>query len=145
MGFSVSSAGAIIFISLFVTFGIVYTAMSNSTEKVNDAEAAAADEYVDQTNTDVSMLNASYNASNATLSVDVRNAGSAPLKVPDTELIVDNDHVPQSSFDVLTVDGRSGTDLWLPDETLHIEVTLSDRPDRVLVATEHGITAVEVV
>lgn len=143
MGFSVSSAGAIIFISLFVTFGVVYSAMANSTEKVNDAERAAADQFVDQRNTDLRIVNASYSA--GTLTVEANNTGAVPLGVQETDLLVDNDHVPASSFDVLTVDGQSETDLWLPDETLRIEVSLANRPTRVLVSSAHGIRDEEAI
>jgi flagellar protein FlaF len=143
MGFSVSSAGAIIFISLFVTFGVVYSAMANSTEQVNDAEKIASDQFVDQRNTAIEVTNTSY--SGTTLVVEVDNTGATPLALPETNLVVDNDHVPASSFDTVTVAGRTDTDLWLPDETLRIEVSMSNQPDRVLVATTHGIRDEEVV
>jgi flagellar protein FlaF len=137
MGFSVSSAGAVIFISLFVTFGMVYSAVSNSTEQVNDAERLASDQFVDQRNTNLNVTQASYSSN--TLVVEANNTGSTPLSLSETDLLVDNDHVAESEYDVLTVDGRTDTDLWLPGETLRVEVSFPSRPDRVLVASEHGL------
>jgi flagellar protein FlaF len=137
MGFSVSSASAVIFISLFVTFGMVYSAVSNSTEQVNDAERLASDQFVDQRNTNLNVTQASYSSN--TLVVEANNTGSTPLSLSETDLLVDNDHVAESEYDVLTVDGRTDTDLWLPGETLRVEVSFPSRPDRVLVASEHGL------
>lgn len=143
MGFSVSSAAAIVFISLFVVVGMVFSAASNSTEKVNDAKRAMSDNHLGQENTGLEIVSKSWDGS--TLTLEVNNTGAEAMSLDQAELLVDNDHVPQSSFAVLTVDGQSDTDLWLPGETLHVEVSLSETPSRVKVVGAHGVADAEVI
>jgi flagellar protein FlaF len=138
MGFSVSGAAAIIFASMFIAFGAWYTASANSFEQVSEAEKDQADSVLSQRNTEVNIVSTSYDSTTDELTVTVNNTGAAQLSVPDSDLLVDGEYRTgwQSTA---TVDGRSGTDLWLGGEQLTMTVSATTRPDRVKVVADTGV------
>ncbi|MFB6122833.1 MAG: hypothetical protein ABEJ78_05180 [Haloferacaceae archaeon] len=142
MGFSVSGSAAIIFVGMFIAFGTMYTATSNGFERVTDARDDVAEEALERQNTNISLATASYNSTSGILTIEVDNTGSTSLSVNGTDVLVDNEY--QTSFAVREVDGDSTTDLWLPGETLHIELSVSN-PSRVKVVSGPGVAVSEVV
>ena len=143
MGFSVSGSAAIIFVGIFLAFSSAYTASANGFERVSDANSAVGDEALERQNTALTVSNATYDAGNDTLSVDVINEGSTSLSVNATDLIVDNTY--RGNYTTRHVDGDNSTDLWLPGEQLHFEVNATTRPNRVKVVSGPGVADAEVV
>jgi flagellar protein FlaF len=143
VGFSVSGASAIIFVGMFLSFGMVYTAASNGYEAVSEAQSAVHEDALAQKNTAIDVANVSYDAANDTLTVNVSNTGSSSLSVDRTDLVVDNEY--QTTAASTTVEDDDETDLWLPGETLSFTLTLTASPTRVKVVTETGVAAMEVV
>ena len=138
MGFSVSGSFALIAIGTLVAFGMVMTAGSNTVEQVTDAQQQVRDEHLVERNTAIEFGNVSYNASGGTLLViEVINTGSTSLDLNATDVIVDN--VLQTDFELLAVEGATASDVWLPGETLRIEIDRSTRPERVKVVTGGGV------
>jgi len=129
MGFSVSASTAIIFAGVFLAIGVLYPAVSNGYEQVSDAEVDRADAQLDMRNSDIAIDSIS------STSITVNNTGSTSLSVPDVNLVVDGEYV--TSFDTNVV-GASGTDLWLPGESL--EITNFNADNRIKVVTDHGIS-----
>jgi flagellar protein FlaF len=144
MGFSVSGSAAVIFVAAFIGFGMFYSATANGFERVNDAREDQRDRLLDQQNTDISLVSATWNSSgNDNLVVTVDNTGSETLSVEATDLLVDNDY--RTGYDT-TVDNDPSTDIWASQERLEITVTsLSSQPGRVKVVTETGIAETAVV
>lgn len=144
MGFSVSGSAAIIFVAAFIGFGMFYSATANSFERVNDAREDQRDRLLDQQNTDISLVSATWNSSgNDNLVVTVDNTGSETLSVEATDLLVDNNY--RTGYGTI-VDGNGSTDIWASQERLEITVTsLSSQPDRVKVVAENGIAETMVV
>jgi flagellar protein FlaF len=145
MGFSVSGAAAIIFATMFITFGMWFTATSNSFESVSEAESTQSDTILETQNTAISVANVTYNNSSDQLTVLVNNTGAAQLSVESTDLLVDGQY--QTGWeDTATVAGKD-TRLWLSGETLEITLTTPTEPTRVKIATENGVsvTTTEVV
>lgn len=139
MGFSVSGAAAIIFATMFVTFGMWVTASTNSFEAVSDAESDRSDRALEAQNTEISIVNVTYDATAEELTVLVNNTGAAQLSVASTDLLVDGEY--QSGWeDTATVAGKN-TRLWLAGEQLAITVTTPTEPDRVKISTENGVSA----
>ena len=138
MGFSVSGSAAVIFVAAFIGFGMFYSATANSFERVNDAREDQRDRLLDQQNTEISLVSATWNATGSeNLVVTVDNTGSETLSVEATDLLVDNDY--QTGYDT-TVDTDPSTDIWASQEQLEITVTsFTSGPDRVKVVTENGI------
>lgn len=136
MGFSVSASTAIIFAGLFLAFGMLYPAVSNGYERVQDAEFDKDNAQLDRQNTAIEISDLTQDK------INVTNNGSTSLKVSNVDLLINDEYQNRSDY-TPTVDGDSGTDLWLPGETLTITfsdlaVTV-DTNDRVTVATEHGL------
>ena len=141
MGFSVSGSAAVIFVAAFIGFGMFYTATANSFERVNDAREDQRDRLLDQQNTEISLVSATWNATGSeNLVVTVDNTGSETLSVEETDLLVDNDYQTEYETTVNTNPSNPSTDIWASQEQLEITVTsLSTEPVRVKVVTENGI------
>jgi len=139
MGFSVSGAAAIIFASLFVAFGMWFTATANSFDRVGEAQELRTEGTIESGNTAVEIVSATYNESgNQQLVVAVNNTGAAGLSLNATDLLVDGAFVDGWQPGA-AVDGDTGTDLWLAGEQLTITRDPAGAPARVKVVTESGI------
>jgi flagellar protein FlaF len=138
MGFSVSGAAAIIFASMFVAFGMWYTAAANGFERVADAETEQTDGTLEQRNTHVEITTASYDNGTDTLTVAAVNRGASQLSLSGTDLLVDGRYV-EGWQTPATVESNGVTDLWLAEETLTISLSRASQPDRVKVVTASGV------
>lgn len=136
MGFSVSGAAAIIFASMFIAFGVWYTAADNSFNQITDAQDARTGGALEQANTDVEVASATVEAETLTVAVD--NTGAVELSLAATDLLVDGEFVADWEADA-TVEDSTETDLWLPGETLTIELTVDVEPERIKVVTGSGV------
>ncbi|WP_415382766.1 flagellin [Halosimplex sp. TS25] len=145
MGFSVSGSAALIFIGLFIAFGMWQTAASNSFERVTEAQNDRADAALERTNTAIDIRTSSYTTkdhNNRTwylIDLAVRNTGSNGLSVERTDILLDNEYMDGWETEA-TVDGDAATDLWLPHERLFVEFNESTEPSHVKVATETGVS-----
>ncbi len=139
MGFSVSGSAAVVFVGLFLAFGMYHSATANSFERVSDAEEARSDDLLESRNTALNVTNASYDNSANELTVEVNNTGAAQLRVSHTDLLVDGQY--QTGWaDAATVAGDADTDLWLTGEQLSVTLTgISSQPDHVKVVTGTGV------
>jgi len=142
MGFSVSGSAALIFVAMFIGFGMFYSAAANTAETVQDAREDRADRSLERANTDIEITTVNYNTAANYLNVTVVNTGSTELSVADVDVLTNNSY--QTGYET-TVDGTAGTDLWLPQETLAINVSVSPQPSRVKIVTGPGVAATEVV
>ena len=143
MGFSVSGSAAIVFVGLFLAFSTAYTASANGFERVTDARSAVDEESLDRQNTAIAVTNATYDAGNDTLRVDATNEGATALRVDAVDVIVDNAY--RDDFADRRVAGNASTDLWLPGERLHLELTATERPNRVKLVSGPGVAVTEVI
>jgi len=140
MGFSVSGSAAILFIAAFVSVGILYSAAYNGYERVQDADSSYDDRVLEQRNTDVTVVDATYNASgNEYVTVNVTNAGATTLSVAATDVLVDGAFEPRDEYVDWSVGGQNDTSLWLPGETYNVTLDVG-QPDRVKVVTGPGVT-----
>jgi flagellar protein FlaF len=147
MGFSVSGATVILFLGIFISFGVVYTAANNGFEQVNDAYEDTSDDELTRQNTAIDVADASVANEDGQLylNVSVNNSGSTALSVNDTDILIDGIYTGHTEMATLEVDGDGGTDLWLPGETLQANVSVESRPTRVKVVTGPGVAATEVI
>lgn len=157
MGFSVSGSFAIIAVGTFIAIGMFYGAASNGAERVTDSQQAAFNDRLEQQNTAINITTAEWDTTGPadTLVIDVKNSGSTALTVNNTDYVVDNElithvNISNDKHSSESVDGNSDTDLWLPGETLHVEITRNiidslrnpaDSPDRVKIVAGPGIAA----
>lgn len=146
MGFSVSGSAAILFIAAFVCVGILYSAAYNGYERVQDADASYDDRMLEQRNTAVNIMNATYNASGGGyVRVNVTNAGATSLSVNHTNLLIDGELRSRDSYDGWDIEGQKNTSLWLPGETYNVTISVNDQPGSVKFVTPLGVTETESV
>jgi flagellar protein FlaF len=155
MGFSISAATALIFASLFLAFGIFYPAMANGYERVEEADAAKADQNLEQAQTDITLIGTTSkftgNGDLQELNITARNTGQTTLTVSEIDILINGSYVVWTRGDtndevLIDVEGDTDTDLWLPNETATIVYgaqsgkTGDVSPVNFKVVTEHGVS-----
>ncbi|WP_128475892.1 fla cluster protein FlaF [Halorussus pelagicus] len=149
MGFSVSGGTVVLFLGIFISFGIAFSAGSNGLERVNKAYEANADDELTRQNTAIDIGNASTTdvGGQRYVNVTVNNTGSTTLSINDTDILIGGNYTNHTSpnMETLEVAGAAETDLWLPGETLRFNVSVDAAPDRVKVVAGPGIADSEVV
>lgn len=139
MGFSVSGAAAVVFVGMFIAFGMWYTASANSFERVTAAQADRTEEVLETRNTDVEVVSATHNGTH--LIVDVNNTGASQLRLSTTDLLIDGRfETGWAGNATVGATAHPDTDLWLSGEELSIVVAESTQPDRVKVVSETGVS-----
>ena len=89
MGFSVSGAVAVVFVGLLVSAATLYPAVDRASERRADAVDARNERALERQNTAISLVNATYNTSQGTLTVTVENTGASTLDVRAVDLLVE--------------------------------------------------------
>ncbi|WP_135829034.1 fla cluster protein FlaF [Halorussus halobius] len=149
MGFSVSGSAVVLFLGVFISFGMAYTAANNGFEQVHDALNDETDADLARQNTGVSIADVSVanEGDGPVLTVTANNTGTTALSVNDTDILIDGQYsnFTGESMTTSAVDGNDRTDLWLPGETLRVEVPVASEPSQVKVVTETGVADSEVV
>ena len=146
MGFSVSGAAAIIFASMFIAFGMWYTAASNSFDGITDAQEYQTESALEASNTEIDVVSAEYNTTSDVLTIEANNTGATVLSLAGTNLLVDGEFVGGWE-DAATVGPQNGsdTDLWQAGEQLTITRNVTETPDRVKLVTPSGVSATATV
>lgn len=117
MGFSVSGATAVVFIGLLISAAALYPAVDGYTERRADALEHREERALAQQNTEIEVVNASYDQGTDTLTVEVDNTGASTLRVTELDLLVDGNYTPLRPGDVV-VAGSATTGIWAPGERL---------------------------
>ena len=120
MGFSVSGATAIVFLGAVIAFGSAYPAVVDSTEAIADAQGEQSDRILEQQNSEITVETAAYDAGNDTVTANVSNSGTTALAVADVDVLVNGTYRDGATVEVV---GNTETDVWLPGETLRVEVS----------------------
>lgn len=148
MGFSVSGATAIVFIGLLISAAALYPAVDGYTERRADALENREERALAQQNTDVQVINASYDQETGILTVEVENTGASTLTVAELDLLIDGGYAALEPDD-LVVGGSATTEFWAPGEQLIVTLEPSTAPpDRVKLVTGPAVAVtaqVEVV
>jgi archaellum component FlaF (FlaF/FlaG flagellin family) len=149
MGFGTSGSALIIFAALFIAMSTLYTATTNATERVSEAQDARADHQRTVGQTQLDVTDATYNTTSGNFTVNVTNTGESKLSTRRVDTVVDGTYVDGAAFERVAVAGRE-TRVWRPGETLTLVDTdsVTATPDRVKfvsgpgVADTHGVTEV---
>jgi len=146
MGFSVSGAAAIIFISIFLAFGVWFTAASNSFDMVTDAQDDRADRSLAAENAALGETEAIYNSTTGMLTFNVTNTGTTTLSLSEMDLLVDGEYITDWQEDAVVADDAATdlwvsneTDLWLSNEQLSVTLERDEEPATVKLATVTGV------
>ena len=144
MGFSMSGTAVLFIVAAFIAAGTMAVTVTNGIESVTGAFDAAGETTLDRKNADLDITTLTYDAGSNTLTIEANNTRATAFSVSETEVIVDNGYVEHASL-TIDVDGDSGTDLWLPGETLHVEYSTSPAPTNVTVVAGPGVSDTEAV
>ena len=79
MGFSIAVAAAIFFTTFLFFSIIIYSEINSSNNLIKDAQDDKFDREMDRENTDIDIVNISYNKISLVLTVNVKNEGSIVL------------------------------------------------------------------
>ncbi|MFB6299069.1 MAG: hypothetical protein ABEH65_02285 [Halobacteriales archaeon] len=139
MGFSVSGSAAVVFVGLLVAGSILYPTVSNSFDRIHRSQSVFHNDIQAMQDTDITILTASYNASNTTLSIVIENTGATTLTVNHTDVLVDNNYT--DIYQSQSVAGVEDADLWLEGGKLRIDISVDRDPNRVKIATRFGVQA----
>ncbi|WP_049926452.1 hypothetical protein [Natronomonas moolapensis] len=138
VGFSVSGSAAIVFVGVMVAAGIAVPSLVGSMGALADSQGEQVDRGIDALNTEFEITSATYDSNNTELTLELRNTGSTTLGVNETSVLVDGTIQRDADIQSTDVDGDSTAALWLPGQTLTIEIDYSG-PNRVKVVAENGI------
>jgi len=119
---------------LFLAVGILYPAVSNGFEQVQDAQVDRDQAQLDLRNTAINITEANEN------SITVENTGTTSLTVSEVDLIVDGEYLTRPSENGEYTINNGDSDLWLPGEQLTLNLDDSAE-ERIKIVTEHGISA----
>ncbi|MDS0298534.1 fla cluster protein FlaF [Halogeometricum sp. S1BR25-6] len=143
MGFGVSGSAAIIFLGVLVCTGTLYTAAAGSAEQLTDAKHADGERLLEQRNTDIDITDATYAGNESdgyTVNLRIENTGATTLSVNESSVLLNNEYVEPTGFDVEAVDGDDGTDVWAPGQTLELQFLSDEQPTDVKVVTGYGVS-----
>ncbi len=143
MGFGTSGSALVIFAALFIAMSTLYTATANTVEEVDEARQDTDEYQRTVQNTNIEVVEATWNTTSSNLTIAVNNTGETTLSVGRVDVVAEDDYLASSDFERSEVDGRS-TDTWRPGEQLVLEdedslAGITQAPDRVKVVTGPGI------
>lgn len=133
MGFSVSGSAAIIFVAMFIAFGMWHSAVTNGFERVSDAQDAHADSQLERQNTEIVVDSAVLDQDEDQMRVRATNTGATGLSLNETDVLVDSEY-ETGWRDGADVASRTETYLWAPGEQLEFNVSTTSA-DRVKLVT----------
>ena len=147
MGFGTSGSALIIFAALFLTLSTLYTATTNATERVRDAQDARTDHQRTIQQTQIDVTDATYNTTSTNFTLRVTNTGESTLSVDRVDAVVDGEYLDSTDFERATVEGRT-SDVWRPGETLVLTdddsvAALPETPGRAKFVSGPGVADIQ--
>jgi len=139
MGLSTSVASVILLIAIIGSATVLYSAFSATQELLRKAESVKTELEYERLHTFISIDNVTYNSTSGVVIINATNNGSTVILVNDIEVLLDGQIYTQNIIST-TVNGVE-VDLWLPGETLKIEVSSSINPSRVKIVAHNGVSA----
>ena len=140
MGFGTSGSALLIFAALFLAVSTLYTASTNATERVTEAQESRLDHHHTIRNTNLNVSDTTYNTTSGNFSVSVTNTGESTLSTDRVDAVVDGTYLDGSDFESVTVEGHE-TGVWRPGETLVLvdSDSVTSQPDRVKFVSGPGV------
>jgi archaeal flagellar protein FlaF len=136
MGLSVSASIAILFVATVIVFGTLLSAYDGTQHTKLVAERDAADRHAVTLGTKITV--ADVDPGNGT--VYIHNEGSQTLLVDHLDILV-NGTLANSRINSTRLDDGTHTNIWMPGETLVMELNGPLTDAQIMVVTENGITA----
>ncbi len=127
-------ASAILLIAMAVTASMVFSTLSSNYELLRKADIEKGKIEYDQIHTFLNVDNVSFNS--GTVTINATNDGSTVIQTDKIEVLLDG-NLYTDNITSTTVQGED-VNIWIPDETLTIEVNSSLNPSRVKLVADNG-------
>ncbi|MFP3909080.1 MAG: hypothetical protein ACOC5L_00640 [Halobacteriota archaeon] len=127
-------ASAILLIAMAITASIVFNTLSSNYELLRKADIKKGEINYNQLHTFLSIDNVSY--SSGTVIINATNDGSTVIQTKKIELLFDGG-LYTDNITSTTVDGKE-VNIWIPEETLTVEVNSSLNPSRIKLVADNG-------
>jgi len=121
MGFDVTAANIIFFIAALAIGSVALGAYWANAEHVEEARRIEMERAQELAHTNLTVMDASYNAGFDRFTVEIRNSGSTVLDISELVYLIDGVLVEATLVEDLDVIGAGATDVWLPLETIEID------------------------
>ncbi|MCW7076225.1 MAG: archaellum stator protein ArlF [Candidatus Syntropharchaeales archaeon] len=139
MGFSVSVTFAIFLVAFLALSSILVSSYDYRSNLIDDAKEIRQERMLNELQTDLEIVQTSYNPTLDILTIDVDNSGSITLDTDEIDVIVDG-RMQTGNITSLLVDGADTT-VWAPEETLEIKVSgIASDPTRIKVIAGNGVS-----
>lgn len=142
MGFDVTAANVIFFIAALSVGSVAMGAYWQNASFLDEARRAE-DERADlRAHTNMTVDSATYAAGPKRFTVELINTGSEVIVISELRYLVDGEYVTSASIETTSISGEGSTDLWLPLETLEVQLRpIQPPPSFFQVVTENGVIA----
>jgi len=133
---SAAIASVILLVAIISSATVIYSTISANYDIIRKAEASKNEIDMEQLHTIIEIINVTYSVGK--ISINSTNNGSTEIDVNDIDVIIDGVYYTDNITST-TISGANVT-LWLPEETLKIEVTSDSAPSRVKLVAHNGIS-----
>ena len=142
MGFDVTAVSIIFFITAIGMGSVVLGAYWHDTHYVEEARRFGETQADGRTHTNMTVSSVSYDGGASRFTIDIMSTGSEVIDISSLHYMVDGVLVAATSVESATVPSAGATDLWLPLETLEVQLTpISPSPTYFQVIAENGAKA----
>lgn len=127
-------ASAILLIAMAITASMVFNTLSSNYELLRKADIKKEEIDYNQLHTFLSVDNVSY--SSGTVTINATNDGNTIIETDKIEVLFDGE-LYTDNISSTKIDGNEAS-IWIPEETLTIEVNSSLNPSRVKLVADNG-------
>lgn len=139
MGVSVSVSAIIFFTSFALCLSMVFSATQVYYEDIKEAEDENALRTQNSLHASFEIGSAGYNATNQVLTINLTNTGSSTLATKHLDVLTDGALVTGNITSIKC--GATSTGQWYPATTITIILKQAQKPERVKVSSEYGVSA----
>lgn len=139
MGVSVSVSAIIFFTSFALCLSMVFNATQVYYEGIKEAEDQNAQRMQNALHSSFEIMSAGYNATQKVLTVNLTNTGSSTLTTRHLDVLTDGALVTGNITSIKS--GATAVGQWYPATTITITLKQAQKPERVKVSSEYGVSA----
>lgn len=139
LGVSVSVSAIIFFASFALCLSMVFSATQAYYEGIKEAEEQNTQRIQDSLHTAFEVDSAKYNATQKVLALNLTNKGSSTLSTSRLDVLADGVLVTGNITSIKS--GTTAAGAWYPATYITITVKLAQKPQRVMVGSEYGVSA----
>lgn len=139
LGVSVSVSAIIFFTTFALCLSMVFSATQVYYEDIKEAEDENALRTQNSLHSAFEIGSAGYNATNHVLTMNLTNTGSSTLVTKHLDVLTDGVLVTGNITSIKS--GATTAGQWYPATTITITLKQAQKPERVKVSSEYGVSA----